>query len=353
MTIVVGFDLHREQITFDLLSRVTGEVVVGRIAPANRETLAGWYASLEGEFIVAVEGTTGWRYVVEEGAAAGGRMLLAEAAQTRALRGPKRKAKNDRLDARHLRELADSGRVPESWIAPGFLLDLRGTVRQRHTLCDERGAMQQRIHALLFHAGCPVLPGGGLLSEASRSWVLARRELTASMRLQVSRYYAVIDLLDEVIAAIDQDLRRFARAHRACIALEGLYGVGFLTACALYAEIGDARRFPSSAKVVRYAGLDVTVFESAGHRAPGRLSRQGSPVLRWAAYEAALSATRPGSPDHAAYRALRERGVTHQEAVITIARRVLARAYHLLVAIGAGTLEEPATDERRSASSVA
>jgi Transposase IS116/IS110/IS902 family len=60
------------------------------------------------------------------------------------------------------------------------------------------------------------------------------------------------------------------------------------------AEIGDARRFTSSDQLVRFAGLDVTAYSSDGKRASGHLSRQGSPELRWVAFEAARCAARRG-----------------------------------------------------------
>src|SRR5260370_24950517 len=82
------------------------------------------------------------------------------------------------------------------------------------------------------------------------------------------------------------------------------YGIGWLCAAIIWAEIGDARRFSSSDQLVRFAGLDVTVYSSAGKRSPGHLSRQGSPELRWAAFEAAKCAARRGSPDHAYYHTL-------------------------------------------------
>src|SRR5919206_74741 len=80
---------------------------------------------------------------------------LAEPAETSSLRGPKRRAKTDRTDARLLRELLEQGRLPSSWIAPAWILDLRTIVRLRKTLVDQRTAWQQRIHATLFHHGLP------------------------------------------------------------------------------------------------------------------------------------------------------------------------------------------------------
>ena len=63
----------------------------------------------------------------------------------------KKRAKSDRADARHLRELLMVGRLPESWIPPEHLLDLRARVRLRHTLVEQRREWQQRIQAVLYH----------------------------------------------------------------------------------------------------------------------------------------------------------------------------------------------------------
>ena len=65
-------------------------------------------------------------------------MHLAEPAETAALKGNKKRAKTDRADARHLRELLMIGRLPESWIPPEHILDLRARVRLRHTLSHQR-----------------------------------------------------------------------------------------------------------------------------------------------------------------------------------------------------------------------
>jgi transposase len=120
--------------------------------PATRAGLRAWLGSLEpSRLSVALEATTGWRFVVEELERAGARAVLAEPADTRALRGPKRRAKTDRADARHLRELLERNAVPESWIPPVHLQELRTLIRLRQSLADERHVWLQRVHAQLFH----------------------------------------------------------------------------------------------------------------------------------------------------------------------------------------------------------
>jgi transposase len=104
------------------------------------------------------------------------------------------------------------------------------------------------------------------------------------------------------------------------------------------AELGDARRFQNSRDAVRYAGLDITVYQSDQHRAAGHLSRQGPRALRWALYEAAQAARRPSSPDRAYYEQLAER-LGGNRACVAIARKLLKRSYHVLRGLGDQALE--------------
>ena len=132
VTTFVGMDVHRAQITYNALNTDSGEVRTGRVCPANRGTVRAFLAAFTGgETIVAVEAMTGWRFIAEECARAGVDVRLAEPAETRVRQDRKRRAKTDKLDARLLRELLVEGRLPESWIAPDHILDLRAKVRLR------------------------------------------------------------------------------------------------------------------------------------------------------------------------------------------------------------------------------
>ena len=88
---------HREWI-----DTVTGEVERGRVRPADRAGVRRFLERFAGqELEVALEATTGWRFVVEELRRVGAVVHLAEPAETAGLRGPKKRAKGDRADARH------------------------------------------------------------------------------------------------------------------------------------------------------------------------------------------------------------------------------------------------------------
>lgn len=343
MDIIGGFDLHRNQITFDYVQTDTGEVETGKICPATREHLRGWLRRFEGKEAVsfALEATTGWRFVVEELEKAGIEAHLAEPADTRALRGPKRRAKTDRLDARHLRELLHQGRLPESWIPPAHIQDLRTLVRMRKTLVEERTSFQQRIHAQLFHHGYP--QERNLLAKKRRARVEHLEELPAAARKTIGLSLRMIDHINEELRPLEDELRTFARRQAGCKALMGHYGVGELTSVAILAELGDTRRFSSSRHAVRFAGLDVSVHSSDDKRASGKLSGQGSPVLRWAVFEAAQVARRKGSPDHDYYVESKER-LGANRACLSIARKLIRRAHHTIRELGDEALRAPSAE---------
>jgi transposase len=336
VTIVMGLDQHRAQITAEWLDTETGEISRKRIAPADRAGVRAFAAGFLGrELEVALEATTGWRFVVEEFQATGANVHLAEPAETAARRGSKKRAKSDRADARHLRELLMVGRLPESWIPPEHLLELRARVRLRHTLVDQRREWQQRIQAVLYHHGVP--PRSWLLGAESRTW-LASLALPSAAREQITIALALIDAHDMQLGPLDAELRGYAKRQLGCRALMRHYGIGPLTSVTILAELGDARRFSSSREAVRYCGLDITVHQSDSRRAPGRLSRQGPSALRWALFEAAQCARRPRSPDHHYYLETAAR-LGGNRACLAVARKLLKRSYHTLRDLGEEALQ--------------
>jgi transposase len=341
MAIVAGFDVHRAQITFDALDVETGEVSRGRIE-ATPAAVAGWVQRFAGRQIdVALEACTGWLFVCDALVAAGATAHLPEPVETRALRGRNRRAKTDREDAKWLRQLLAEGRLPEAWIPPEHVRQWRSRARMCHTLVDERTQWMQRIQATLFHHGIAGTPGK-LRTRAGRAF-LDGLEVAEDARERIEIALAMVDAIDAQIAPLERELRQLARRQTGCRALMGLYGMGELTSLVTLCELGDVGRLSASRKAVRMAGIDIGVHRSDRRARVGKLTRQGSPQLRWALYEAALSACRPSSPDHADYLALKARGLSHTRASLTIARKLARRSFHVLRELGPDALEPAPT----------
>ena len=212
-----------------------------------------WFAGRRLE--VALEATTGWRFFVEELRAVGAVVHLAEPAETAARRGRKKRAKTDRVDARHHRELLLAGRLPESWIPPDHILDLRAGVRLRHTLGEQRSEWQQRIQAVLYHHGCP--QRRQLMTADGRDWLDAL-VLPETARQQVTVARAMVVALEAQITPLDRQLRSYPRRQLGCRALiEAHHAIGPLCAVTILAELGDVARFSNSRDAVRYGGMEM------------------------------------------------------------------------------------------------
>jgi transposase len=338
VAMVGGLDLHRKQITFDVVDTETGQVRRGRISPADRGLLRGWLAGFAGQHVeLAVEGCTGWRFVIEECQAAGVVAHLAEPADVAGLRGRRRHAKTDRIDARHLRDLLLDGRLPECWIPPQLVLETRAKVRLYKDLADQRTGWQQRMHATLYHLGAPAQRD---LLAGDRDRLGRIEGLSPAARQAIAVALRVIDALDAQIDGVRGELVGFARRQPGCRALQAEFGIGALLSVVIWCEMGDARRFTRSRDVVRHSGLDITVYCSDDKRSPGRLSRQGVPLLRWALYEAGRCAARASSPDHAYYRQVADR-LGGQRAALSVARKLARRCHHRLRALGDQALAPP------------
>jgi transposase len=186
MAIAGAFDIHRRQITFDFADTETGQVQRGRIAPATRVVLRDWLGQFGRDDVTfTIEGCTGWRFVVEELQAAGITALLAEPAETAHQRGPKKRAKTDKADARRLRELVVDGRVPLSWIPPEQACELRTLLQLYRDLAQEQMGWAQRIHATLFHHGVPSLAQAvdvalGRIDDLDSQITPLRRQISAA-----------------------------------------------------------------------------------------------------------------------------------------------------------------------------
>lgn len=331
MAIVGGLDVHRAQCTFEYADTATGELVQGRVG-GTRVELREWLGRFEGRGDVsfALEGCTGWRYVTEELGRVGIEAHVAEPAETAWLKSPKKRAKTDRADAAHLRLLLVEGRVPESWIPPTHVVEVRTLGRLYHQLMTTRRQWLQRIHAQLFHQGAASI--SALTSDEGHR-LLTEALLSVAGRRYVTEAIGIVDGLTSRIGELRNDLRSIGRRQPGCVALQTLWGIGPLLAPIIWSEMGDTRRFSSSKQAVRFTGLDITVHDSNGHRPPGRLARQGSATLRWALVEAAQHASKKRSPDYAYYQAARQR-VGASRAALSVARKHTRRIHHILRRLG-------------------
>jgi len=178
--------------------------------------------------------------------------------------------KNDKVDAATLAQLLRADLLPEAWIAPPAVRQLRALLRHRTGLVRLRTQLQNRIHAVVADFGYD--RAGSYLSGPGRGW-LAELELPAVSREIITDCLTFIDALAPEIDRIDGELRQHAKTDPRVKILTTLPGVGQFTALVMLAEIGDISRFPSSRKLASWAGLTPTVRGSDRTVRHGHISK--------------------------------------------------------------------------------
>jgi transposase len=231
--------------------------------------------------------------------------------------------------------------LPEAYIAPPELRDLRDLLRHRATLVHLRTSIKNRVHALLARQG--ILPDHtDLFGTAGREF-LATLELPDGPRRRLDSLMALICDFDREITTTTREIDQRAKGDDRVKLLCQLRGIGRYTAMLIIAEVGDVNRFPTARHLCQWAGLTPTVRSSDGKARLGHISRQGSTILRWALCEAAQHTPTGGGPLRATYeRIAKRRG--RKIAKVAVARQLLTLCYYGLRDGEIRCLKQPPTD---------
>src|SRR6266508_1695693 len=241
----VGMDLHRRR---TVLVRMTAEgEVLERVRIVNDAgRLAAVIARAGDSPEVVVEATYGWYWAVDALREQGARVHLAHPLGLN--RFEYRRVENDERDAADLAALLRMGRLPEAWIAPPKTRELRELVRHRAKLVGLRSHCKAEVHAVLAKCGVSV---------------------------SMSDLFGV-----EGTALLDR-----LALHPGYVAVQTIPGIGPTLAAVLVAEIGDIDRFARPEQLTCWAGLTPKHHESDAHVHRGRITKQGSRLVRWAVVE--------------------------------------------------------------------
>src|SRR6516162_2398019 len=333
MSVYVGIDVHRKRSQVAVINE-GGEVLANRNVPNGTQPVLRLIGDLPAGTPVAFEAAFGWSWLAELLEDYGFAPHLVHPSRCKAIASAR--LKNDKVDAAILAQLLRADLLPEAWIAPPAVRQLRALVRHRISLVRLGTQQRNRIHAAAADHGYD--RSASYWTGPGRGW-LAELDLPPASREIVTDCLAVIDGLAPLIDRLDGELHARAKADPRVKVLRTLPGVGEFTALVMLAEIGDITRFASARKLASWAGLTPTVRGSDRTVRHGHISKQGSAWLRWVLNQAAQSAKR--SPEFAAtYAAIAKRRGT-KIATIAIARKLLTRAWHLLAEMQAASTNEP------------
>jgi transposase len=317
----VGIDLHRRR-SFVTAIDEQGEVSLRRRIINDPDAFLELLGDAEGTH-VALEATYGWEWLADLLGDAGFELHLAHPLRTRAIAAAR--VKTDAVDAAMLAQLLRAGLLPEAYIAPRELRDVRELLRHRVTLVAMRSAIKNRVHAILARHGV-IHQHADLFGKAGRQF-LATVELRPAPRQRIDSLLTLVENFDREIDAAAKEIDRQAKDDERVALLCQIHGIGRYTAMLIIAEIGDVRRFPTARHLCAWAGLTPTVRSSDGKARLGNISHQGSSILRWAVVEAATHVATRGGPLREQFeRIAKRRG--RKVARVAVARQILTLSYY-------------------------
>src|ERR1700677_4603401 len=321
--LIIGVDYHPSDQSIALVDTETGEYAERQLNHREGEAEKFYRepARRGASVRVGMEATGYSRWFERLLTELGIELWIGDAAEIKTRRV--RKQKTDSNDARLLLKLLLEDNFPRIWVPSPENRDLRQLLWHRHRMVQMRTRMMNQLQALAMNEG--QRRKKKLWSEQGR----AQLEKLPLAPWASRRRNDLLELLDrmnptieELTRAVEQEARKRCEVKR----LMTHPGVGPITALAFVLIIGTPERFARGKQIGSYVGLIPAEDSSAGHQRLGRITKQGSTLLRFLLVEAAQAAAR-GDTDwkrrymHLAMR--RERNI----AKVAMARRLGVRLY--------------------------
>ncbi len=318
---VVGIDLHRRRSVIVRMAADTGERL-GTARIDNDPMALGAEIAKAGEWPeVVLEATYGWYWAVDVLHAEGALVHLAHPLGVKGF--AYRRVKNDERDAADLADLLRMGRLPQAWIAPPATRELREQVRHRAKLVALRSGLKAQIHAVLAKQGVRV-PMSDLFGAAGQS-LLDELRLDAAYAGRVASLRRLIEAFTFEIDTVGRRVAAQLAADPGYRAVQAIDGVGPVLAAVFVAEIGDVTRFACPQQLCSWAGVTPRHRESDTKAHRGRITKQGSRLVRWAAVEA-VQRVRSGAIGAARARIGEHRGANIGK--VAAARKLLTLVFY-------------------------
>jgi len=315
----VGIDLHRRRSVIVRMSAAGEKLSCVHLAN-DPVALSLEVAKAGPDPDVVIEACYGWYWLVDLLQAQGAKVHLAHPS---GLGWEGRRVKNDEIDATDLADRLRMGRLPEAWIAPPAVRELRELVRYRAKVVALRSGLKAQVHAVMAKQG--ILPGLDDMFGPGGQRLLDEMPFDRVYRLRVESLRDMIDRYDHEVAALEREIHTWLRDDKGYWAIQAIDGVGKTMAAIFVAEIGDVSRFATPDKLCCWAGLTPRHRESDTKVSRGAITKMGSTLVRWAAVEA-VARYRGGEPIRDAYeRIAARRG--RRVARVAAARRLLTLVY--------------------------
>ena len=229
--------------------------------------------------IVVLETTTNVWTIYDIVAPLASRVLVANAAEVGEIANAR--VKTDKEDIKRLLKVLIGGIVPEVWVPPMHVRELRAFTAYRGRLVKTGVMIRNRLQSLL-HKHNLMLSDAGLLGQA---WWEEQKNISALEKLQIRQELSLLQEVEKLKDTVDEELQRQSTSStwgKQALQIMQLPGVGFVIAMTVLAAIGDISRFENAKQLVGYSGLGAGVHDSGKTHKEKKITKKGRRELRWA-----------------------------------------------------------------------
>jgi transposase len=313
------------------------------VLPARRmeiERFPQWAKeNLNQQDCLVIEASTNTWDLYDITAAVAGKVLVAHPLAVKLIANAR--VKTDKQDVFRLARLLAGGLIPEVWVPPEPVRELRNLIAHRRRLIQMRTMTRNRLHSLA-HRHNLTLPEGVAFADKNQDWWKGL-SLSPVEELRLQQDLALLEFLEPQIKAVDAELARLSTCEpwkEAVPYLIQLPGFGLIVTMTILSAIGDIQRFPTSKQLVGYSGLGASLHQSGETNYSGHITKQGRKELRYALVEAAWVAATSSPYWRELYHKLSHR-MSANKATVAIARRLLVAVWHVLTERAADRRADP------------
>jgi len=325
----IGIDVHKK-ICVACIKDESGTTLTEMKFSNNKEGFRDLLSVVGEKRARAVMESTGnyWLQLYDALETQGIEVVLANPLKTRVI--AESKLKTDSVDAAMLADLLRADLIAPCYVPPPEVRDIRALIRKRMALKKECTRVKNRIHSLLAKHELPSFPGSDLFGKKGLKWLEDQKEhLTPVDQILLDVELTQLKTLITLIEKINEDIAELAKQSEDVSLLMTITGVDYYTALLFTSEIGDINRFSSSSKVASWIGLVPRVHQSADTYYHGRITKQGSSLVRWALVQAAQVAVRWDPHWKKVYERISSRA-GKKKAIVAIARKLAVTMYCML-----------------------
>jgi len=322
----VGVDYHQDVLQVCVMDAM-GRAKTHHRVRNDVGAAIGAIGSLCGTVTVAAEACNGSAAFLDElHSRTGWRVKLCHPGYAQRMRG--NPDKTDKSDSELIADLTRIGYLPEVWLAPEELRDLRALVRYRASRMSEARGTKLRIRALLRNNRVVVPEGMSLWTKKGKQWLASEVGLPAQSAWVMDRHLAELERLQNEVKAATLRMADYAKADQVCKKLLAHRGIGIITAVVMRAEIGTFSRFKSGKQLARFCGVSPCNRSSGNVMSDSGLIRAGNPVLKSCIAQGVWTLIRHDKTWNSFAQRLLDRGKPKGVVAAAVANRWIRRLFH-------------------------